>query len=248
MTVAIIPARSGSERVPSKNIRLLLNHPLIAYTISLAIDSGIFSKVICSTDSEEIGEIARYYGCHDIIWRPEGISGSKSPDIFWINHAISTGKIDSDYFGILRITSPIKLLSSLIEALDFSVSNQIDSIRAVTPVRDHPGKVWVLSEKPAGKLTPLLHNQVGEIAFHARQYQDLPEMFVQTSSFEFIRTESVLSTKTREGTKVFGYLTKYPETITIDYEDEFDYIKFLVTEGKICLPKVDKSPFSSSRK
>ena len=60
--VALIPARSGSLRVPDKNIRYLSGHPLIAYTISAALGSGIFSKVIVSTDSIEYSEISKYYG------------------------------------------------------------------------------------------------------------------------------------------------------------------------------------------
>ena len=60
--VALIPARSGSKRVPDKNIRPLAGHPLIAYSIAAALQSGIFDAVIVSTDSDRYADIARHYG------------------------------------------------------------------------------------------------------------------------------------------------------------------------------------------
>jgi CMP-N-acetylneuraminic acid synthetase len=60
--VALVPARGGSKRVPNKNVRRLGLHPLIAYTIRPAIESGVFDAVVVSTDSRETAEIARHYG------------------------------------------------------------------------------------------------------------------------------------------------------------------------------------------
>ena len=62
--VALIPARSGSKRVAHKNIRRLCGHPLLAYSISSALESNIFSDVIVSTDSPRYADIARYYGAN----------------------------------------------------------------------------------------------------------------------------------------------------------------------------------------
>ena len=67
---ALIPARAGSKRVPNKNIRSLAGHPLIAYTISAALQSEIFRDVIFSTDSSYYGDIARYYGAEVPFLRP----------------------------------------------------------------------------------------------------------------------------------------------------------------------------------
>ena len=68
--VALIPARSGSKRVPDKNIRPLAGHPLIAYSISAALQSQIFAAVVVSTDSERYAEIARHYGAEVPFMRP----------------------------------------------------------------------------------------------------------------------------------------------------------------------------------
>ncbi len=69
-SVALIPARSGSKRVPDKNIKVLNGHPLLAYTIRAAVESGVFDAVICATDSEKYADIARYYGAGGSLLRP----------------------------------------------------------------------------------------------------------------------------------------------------------------------------------
>ena len=83
-SVAFIPARSGSKRVPNKNIKLLGGHPMLAYTIQAAVDSGIFDAVICATDSEQYADIARHYGAEVPFLRSAAISGDKSPDVEWV--------------------------------------------------------------------------------------------------------------------------------------------------------------------
>src|SRR3990167_6990708 len=60
--LAVIPARGGSKRIPGKNIRSFFGKPMIAYSIQVAIDSGVFDSIIVSTDDEEIAAVARHYG------------------------------------------------------------------------------------------------------------------------------------------------------------------------------------------
>jgi len=79
-SVAFIPARSGSKRVPNKNVRELVGHPMIAYTIRAALDSGVFDSVICATDSESYAEVAQHYGAEVPFLRSSDISGDKSPE------------------------------------------------------------------------------------------------------------------------------------------------------------------------
>ena len=86
---AIIPARSGSKRIPGKNIRVLEGKPLIAYPIIAAIESGLFETVIVSTDSLEIAEIAEKYGGTVPFLRDPGLSDDFTPTIPVIRDAIS---------------------------------------------------------------------------------------------------------------------------------------------------------------
>ena len=69
--VCIIPARGGSKRIPKKNIKLFYGKPLIAYSIEVALDSGLFEKVVVSTDNEAIAKIAKKYGAEVPFLRPK---------------------------------------------------------------------------------------------------------------------------------------------------------------------------------
>ena len=86
--VAFVPARSGSERVPHKNVRPLAGHPLLAYAIETARQSGCFDRVVVSTDSEEIAEVARWYGADVPFLRPVEYATSTSPDIEWLSYTL----------------------------------------------------------------------------------------------------------------------------------------------------------------
>jgi CMP-N,N'-diacetyllegionaminic acid synthase len=111
VVVALIPARSGSKRVVDKNIRPLAGHPVMAYTIAAAKQSGIFAAIVVSTDSEQYAEIARKYGAEAPFLRPVEMAGDISPDIDWLEHALNKlrgqGR-EFDCFSILRPTSPFR--------------------------------------------------------------------------------------------------------------------------------------------
>ncbi len=78
----------GSERVPQKNVRPLAGHPLLAYAIETALQSGCFERVVVSTDSEEIADVARWYGADVPFLRPAEYATSTSPDIEWLAYTL----------------------------------------------------------------------------------------------------------------------------------------------------------------
>ena len=86
--IALIPARSGSERVKNKNILKLGKHPLIAYSILSALKSKIFEKVVVSTDSIRYARVAKKYGAEVPFLRPKKISSSSSSDYDWVSFTI----------------------------------------------------------------------------------------------------------------------------------------------------------------
>ena len=106
--VALIPARSGSERVRDKNIRPLAGHPLLAYAIASARQAGIFDRIVCSTDSGKIAEVAQRYGADIPFLRPAEFATSTSPDIEWITHALEQLDEHYDLFAIVRATNPFR--------------------------------------------------------------------------------------------------------------------------------------------
>ena len=99
MNIAIIPARGGSKRLPKKNIRDFLGKPIIAYSIEAAISSGLFDKVLVSTDSEEIAMIAREYGAITPFLRPSEISDDHAGTAPVIEHALQWLKNQGEKFN-----------------------------------------------------------------------------------------------------------------------------------------------------
>ena len=83
-TICFIGARGGSKGVPRKNIRKIAGKPLIAYTIESAINSGIFSSVVVSTEDKEIAKIAKKYGAEIPFLRPAEYATDNSPDFDWL--------------------------------------------------------------------------------------------------------------------------------------------------------------------
>lgn len=106
--IAIIPARSGSNGLPNKNILMLLDKPLIAYTIEAAIKSNEFQRVIVSTDSLEYKEISEKYGA-EVILRDDYLANDKATSFMVIEDVLKKIKIENlDYFMLLQPTSPFR--------------------------------------------------------------------------------------------------------------------------------------------
>jgi len=236
--VGLIPARSGSERVPDKNLRSLAGHPLIAYAVATALESGIFDRVVCSTDSGKIAEVAQRYGADVPFLRPAALATATSPDIEWITHALDQLDDRYDLFAIVRATNPFRGPDVLRRGLEQLLATpEADSIRAVERVKQHPGKMWLLEGKT---MRPLLDQSHLDVAWHAGQYQALPEVYVQNSSLEIAWTRVVSQTGTREGRVVAAFLTEGYEGFNIDDEDDWDRARRLLDAGLATLPDVER--------
>ena len=131
--IAIIPARSGSKGLPNKNILMLGNKPLIAYTIEAALKSKEFERVIVSTDSLEYKYIAEKFGA-EVFMRSEELSNDKASSFVVIEDVLKKLETTIDYFVLLQVTSPfrnenhikesIKVFENGIDTYDFLVSMQ----------------------------------------------------------------------------------------------------------------------------
>jgi len=234
--VALIPARSGSERVRDKNIRPLAGHPLLAYAIASARQSGLFDRVVCSTDSGKIAEVAQRYGADVPFLRPANLATATSPDIEWITHALEQLDEHYDLFAVVRATNPFRGPDVLRRGLEQLLTTpEADSIRAVELVKQHPGKMWVLDGK---LMRPLLDQSQLDVAWHAGQFQALPPIYVQNSALEIAWTRVVSQTGTREGRVVAPFLTAGHEGFNIDDEEDWDRARRLLDAGDAELPDV----------
>ena len=243
--VALIPARSGSKRVPHKNIRRLNGHPLIAYTIAAARNSGVFDAVVVSTDSEDYAAVARHYGAEVPFLRDAAIAGSTSPDIEWVLHALDALKAEGRHFAvfsILRPTSPFRKPQTIQRAWsDFKHADGIDSLRAVEPVEQHPGKMWVVRGERMTPLMPL--NPEDAPPWHSQQKASLPKDYVQNASLEIAWTEMARRTGSIAGTVLAPFLTEDDEGVDINGPQDWWYAEHLISTGQARLPAVAETPY-----
>ena len=240
--IAFVPARAGSERVPGKNIRPLRGHPLLAYAIETALQSGVFERVVVSTDSEEIAEVARWYGADVPFLRPPEFATATSPDIEWLAHTLERLPERYDLFAIVRATNPFRGPDAIRRGLEqFLATPGADSLRAVELVKQHPGKMWVLSDD--GTMRPLLDQSHLELAWHEGQYKALPEVYVQNSALELAWTR-VVESGTKEGRIVASFFTTGHEGLNIDDEDDWERAEHLVATGAAPLPAISREPFA----
>ena len=241
----IIPARSGSLRVPNKNIRILKGHPILAYSIQTALDLKIFESITVASDSEYTCQIAEYYGATNVVKRPEEDSTSTSLDIEWLTNLYKGGHLNTEYFSIFRPTSPLRTSKLVKSCIDLFLQSNADSLRTISKVKEHPGKMWKIHE--GMKITPYLNQNNKLPATHAMQYQSLPEIYVQTSVFEIAKTAVINETNSREGNAVVGFVTEGIDSHSIDSESDFEYLKYLVEVNPNYLPVISKEPFSDNK-
>jgi CMP-N-acetylneuraminic acid synthetase len=241
--IALIGARSGSERVKDKNVRRLAGHPLLAYAIETARRSEVFERIVVSTDSAQIAQVARWYGADVPFLRPEEYATATSPDIEWIAWTLPRLEERYDLFAIVRATNPFRGPEVIRRGLEQLLATpEADSIRAVERVKQHPGKMWVMDE--LGRLMrPLLDQSHLDVAWHAGQYQALPAIYVQNSALEIAWTRVVEATGTREGRMLAPFLTEGYEGLNIDDEEDFDRAERLIAEGRARVVPIGREPY-----
>jgi CMP-N,N'-diacetyllegionaminic acid synthase len=240
--VALVPARAGSKRIPGKNVRVLGNHPLLAYTLAAAAASQVFDRVVVSTDSEEVARVARHYGAEVPFLRPAEFSGPQSPDIEWVSHALR--ELGDEYvgFSILRPTSPFRLPETIRMAHDrFVAAHHADSLRAVEPCRQHPAKMWT---REGQWLRPLLPpDGDGTTPAHSRQYQSLPPVYAQNGSLELAWARTVRTHGSISGERILAFELPGAQGFDLNWPEDWYAAERMVELGAVQLPAVPQSPY-----
>jgi CMP-N,N'-diacetyllegionaminic acid synthase len=240
--VGLIPARAGSKRVPGKNVRDFAGHPLIAYTICSALESGIFERLIVSTDSPEVADLCRYYGAEVPFLRPVEFAGDKSPDIEWIQYTLKQLKSEgtlADAFSMLRPTSPFRLPETIQRAWTKFLSVDADSLRAVELCKQHPGKMWTLEGE---LMKPLLDDGGINPPWHSTPYQALPTVYAQNASLEIGWTRVPLELGTIAGKRIVPFFTEEAEGFDINKQEDWWLAEIFLASGLAKLPEVRKEP------
>lgn len=248
-SVAFIPARSGSKRVPNKNIKPMRGHPMLAYTVRAAIESGVFDAVICATDSPQYAEVATHYGAEVPFLRSVEISGDKSPDIEWVVWMLNQLKAQGrsyEIFSILRPTSPFRLPETIQRAMKiFSEDPKADSLRAIEKCKQHPGKMWVIRDQ---RMMPVMPFNNGKIPWHSSQYSVLPEIYAQDASLEIAWSRIALEQNTIAGEAIIPFISQGLEGFDINEPEDWILAEHYLAQGQAKLPFISQTIFQSINK
>lgn len=182
--IAVIPARGGSKSIPKKNIKILNDFPLIYYTIKVAQESSLFERIIVSTDSHEIAEVAKKYGV-EVIKRPDELALDTSTTEEALIHVLDTLKRESaepDSVCTLEPTSPMRTAETLKEAMRIFLDRKCDSLFSVTEERS---SYW---KYEGDAFTTLFPNQ-------PRRRQDRRPIYKEAGVIYITKTESLRKAK-----------------------------------------------------
>jgi YrbI family 3-deoxy-D-manno-octulosonate 8-phosphate phosphatase len=229
--LAIIPARGGSKGIPRKNIRPFAGFPLIAYSIEAGLKAETVTRVIVSTDDEEIAAVAREYGADTPFLRPAEFARDDSTDLPVFVQALDWLKEHEGYepeiVVQLRPTSPFRPLDCVDQAVRKLIDHpKADSVRGVVPAGQNPHKMWVLDgdEKP---MKPLL-NVPGLAEPYNAPRQVLPPVFWQTGHIDAIRVTTIRRNNSLSGDVILPLVLDARYTVDIDTSFDWKRYEYLV--------------------
>ncbi len=232
--LALIPARGGSKGIPRKNIRSFAGYPLIAWSIAAAKRSSLVTRVIVSTDDEEIAAVAREWGAETPFLRPDELAQDKTTDLPVFEHAL---KWLEDVEGYrpeivvqLRPTSPLRPGSMVDDAIQILLNHaDADCVRGVVPAAQNPFKMWRFN----GEGKPLA--QLLEVEGIAEPYnaprQILPPVYWQTGHIDAIRTSTIVNKKSLTGDVIYPLMIDPKYTVDIDTLPDWAKYEALVYSG-----------------
>lgn len=219
-TVAIIPARSGSKGIPNKNILDICGKPLIAWSIMHAKAVPKIDRVIVSTDSQEIANVALRFGAEIPFLRPRELAEDLSTDLEVFKHAVDWLKKHESYVPgylvHLRPTGPIRDIEHISQAVDLIQSDsEADSLRSVSVSVYSPYKMWTIVDQD--RISPLLSGESGDL--HSMPRQSLPKVYWQNGYIDIIRSATIIEKNSMSGTKIIPFITSH-KIHELDYPED----------------------------
>ena len=214
-TLAIIPARGGSKRIPRKNIKSFLGKPIIVYSIQTALKAKIFDEVIVSTDNEEIANISKRSGAAVPFLRSKQNSDDNATLTDIIGEVLTKYKkvgTSFDFFCCILPTAPFITSQQLIEGYSLVEKNTIDAVIPVTRFNYPIHRALIIEKNRLKMLWP---------KYMQTNSQKLPQTFHDSGQFYWIKTESFLKQKKIFMKNVLPIVIPESETHDIDTENDW---------------------------
>ena len=223
--LGLIIARGGSQRVPHKNIKPLGGRPLLAYTVEAARGSRYITRVIVSTDSEAIAQVAIQEGAEAPFRRPAEISQSHSTELEAVEHTLSWlrehERYEPDLVALLRPTTPFRKSETIDAAIELLLKDpSAHCVRTVKLCSEHPHKMWVMEREGQRirSFVPLEH-KLPEA--HTLAYHLLPIVYVQNASMDILRPSNIWQLRSTTGTEVIPLVMDEMESVDINSPLDF---------------------------
>ena len=223
---AIIPARSGSKSIKDKNLSLLGDYPLLAYSIAAAKLTPGIQRVIVSTDSFHYAKLAKKYGAEIPFLRPKELSMDNSTDYDFMSHAISWFDQYSDqtpkYWVHLRPTTPLRDPSIITDALSvFQSRDDATSLRSGHLSPESPFK-WLRKNKD-GFLTSIIGDDTNLDKYNGPR-QSFPDVLIPNGYVDILKSSLIRDKKLLHGDKVLAFETAFCNEL--DAIEELELLHF----------------------
>lgn len=222
-TIALIPARGGSKRLPRKNVLPFHGRPLMVWTIAAARDVGC-DRVVVTTDDDEIAAVAIAAGA-EVVRRPLDLATDTAPVIGAILHALDgVGATDDDRCILLQPTSPLRTAADITAALAIARVHPDVSVMSVRPIADRT-LAWSFVERD-GVITPILGWDVLRV-----RSQDLPPLVVPNGALYIARVGRVRAMREVAPAPIRPCMMAVERSIDIDTAEDFAIAEHLFLGG-----------------
>ena len=209
-SLAVIPARGGSKRIPKKNIKQLGDKPMIAYSIEAALNSKVFDEVIVSTDSAEIADIAKMYGASVPFMRDAKLADDHTPASFVSLNAVE--QLEATLVCQLMPNCPFRDAYDIRKSYENFINTKADTQLSVTRY-GWLNPWWAM--KLGDKLEPLFPEAL------TSRSQDLAELFCPTGAIWWAKTDVLKEHKTFYAPNYTGFELSWQHALDIDDEDDW---------------------------
>jgi CMP-N,N'-diacetyllegionaminic acid synthase len=210
---AIIPARGGSKGIPGKNIRPVAGKPLIAWAIETALSATSLDRVIVSTDSPEIAEVARRHGAETPFMRPAYLAQDDTPGVAPVLHAMrwlmDNEGYQPDMVMLLQPTSPLRISEDIDKAIELAQEKNADAVVSVVLVEAHP--YWMKRRDAEGRIADFM-----KLDNPIVRRQDLPELYVVNGAVYVASYEVLMEQKTFDTPNTFCLVMPAERSLDID--------------------------------
>lgn len=235
-TLSLIPARGGSKGIPRKNIRNFAGYPLIAWSIAAAAQSSLVTRVVVSTDDEEIASVAREFGAETPFLRPAKFAEDNTTDLPVFEHALQWLAENENYHPEivvqLRPTSPIRPRGLVDDAIKVLLNHKdADSVRGVVLAGQNPHKMWRISGEN-GLMKNLLDVPGIAEPYNAPR-QILPPIYWQTGHIDVIRSDTITKGGSMSGGVIYPIMIDSRYTVDIDNLQDWARYEHLVSTGEL---------------